>query len=197
MEGENWQFSAPMFDSPHPGSSWGNTSNWAGILADYNANVTQMMQDATAWKATQDPSGISIIPQSAINPTQATEVTPMPTMWANPDTTYNMPMINELPDPQRYNYSNIPFTEYKEVSLPIASAVQKAAKSGGKKSGGKSKGKRGRTTAAPASGPHGGGMTSSQSAAAGGWGTSGRGEFDGGFGDAGMGEGMGGFGGWT
>jgi hypothetical protein len=75
----------------------------------------------------------------------------------------------------------------------MARAAKDRAKAS-KKGGGRSKG---RTTAAPASGPHGGGMTSSESAAAGGWGTSGRGEFDGGMGDAGMGEGMGGFGGWT
>tara|TARA_R100000656_G_scaffold120688_1_gene95163 strand:+ start:203 stop:775 length:573 start_codon:yes stop_codon:yes gene_type:complete len=190
MTGENWQFSAPMFDSPHPGSSWGNTSNWADILAEYNANVPQMMHDATAWQATQDPSGIGIIPQSAIDPSLRTEVEmPMPTMWANPNITYNMPMISELPDPQKYNYSNIPLIEYKEVSLPIASAVQKAAKGGGR-----SKGKRGRTTAAPASGPHGGGMTSSESAAAGGYGSDPGGEFGG---TGGYGGGMGGFGGWT
>ena len=126
------------FDLPATGY-WGNTSNWADILADYNANVPQMMMDAKGWQATQDPSGISVIPQTAIHPELMVQVDPaMPNMWANPDLTYNMPMISQLPDPnefQKYNYSNIPLIEYQEVTLPIATAVQKASRGGGRTGG--------------------------------------------------------------
>ena len=70
-------------------------------------------------------------------------------------------------------------------------AKDRAKAKASKKGGGRSKG---RTTAAPASGPHGGGMTSSESAAAGGYGSDPGGEFGG---TGGYGGGMGGFGGWT
>ena len=183
-----------QFDATDNGY-WGELphgSNWADILAAYNSHITPDMTSSFEQQIMQDPSGIvmtpSATPTTYSTPQDPNFVNTMPTMWANPDVTYNMPIVN--PVQAQVNAILAPVRKSKISS--IVDAVKQGAKSGGR-----SKGKRGRTTAAPASGPHGGGMTSSQSAAAGGWGTSGRGEFDGGYGDAGMGEGMGGFGGWT
>lgn len=114
---------------------------------------------------------------------------------------FGVPMAAPAPAPYSGVSDHDPYGHKAAAAAASArkSSMARAAKDrakakASKKGGGRSKG---RTTAAPASGPHGGGMTSSESARAGGWGTSGRGEFDGGYGDAGMGEGMGGFGGWT
>ena len=117
-------------------------------------------------------------------------------------TTLTMGVPMAVPSPAPAPYSGVsdhdPYGKRAAAAATREAAKNRAASSkrAASKGGGRSKSK-GRTTAAPASGPHGGGMTSSESARAGGWGTSGRGEFDGGYGDAGMGEGMGGFGGWT
>jgi|TARA_R110002110_G_C13111464_1_gene686934 hypothetical protein len=185
-----------QFDAEQNGYWGGNlpsVSDWADILASYNSHITPGMDFSQRVK--QDLSGIAMVPSATPIAKWAEDpdfVNTMPTTWANPDITYNMPIVDSLSATKQAQVNAILAPIRKSKISSIVDAVKKGAKSGGK-----SKGKRGRTTAAPASGPHGGGMTSSKSAAAGGWGTSGRGEFDGGFGDAGMGEGMGGFGGWT
>mgnify|MGYP003636357667 FL=1 len=150
------------FDAPNNGYWGGNlpsVSDWAEILAEHNSHITPEVMDHYANQVSIDPSSISMIPNEIVTnefvALPENEVNTMPNTWANPDITYSMPMV-QVPQ------------------MPITSRVKSKISA---KSGGKSKGKGKRGTAAPASGPHGGGMTSSQSAEAAGYGTDPYGEF--------------------